>query len=81
MDPWQATNINAGRTNSHQRAIPVAVNGQLHGRHWGISWPPTHQLEIIMTCWRAIEELAELPGPFIYAATRTRLRKLDLDLA
>jgi hypothetical protein len=34
-----------------------------------------HQLEIIVTQWRRFEELAELPGPWLYMATRTSLRK------
>ena len=34
------------------------------------------QLEVVMTQWRRIEELAELPGPFIYTATRTVLKKV-----
>lgn len=31
------------------------------------------QLELVMTQWRAIEKLADLPGPFVYAAYRTAL--------
>jgi hypothetical protein len=34
------------------------------------------QLEIVMTQWRRIEGLLELPGPLIYTATRTTLRKV-----
>jgi hypothetical protein len=34
------------------------------------------QLEVVMTQWRRIEELWELPGPFIYTATRTVLKKV-----
>ncbi len=34
------------------------------------------QLEVVMTQWRRIEDLANLPGPFIYTATRTLLRKI-----
>ncbi len=33
------------------------------------------QLEIVMTQWRQIEALHGLPGPFIYTATRSSLRK------
>lgn len=33
------------------------------------------QLEIIVTQWRRFERLAELPGPWLYRATRTSLRK------
>jgi hypothetical protein len=34
------------------------------------------QLETVMTQWRKIEELATLPGPFIYTAARTTLAKI-----
>ena len=37
------------------------------------------QLEVFMRQWRAIEALLAEPGPFIYSATRTRLRPVDLD--
>jgi hypothetical protein len=40
---------------------------------------PWDQLEVVMSRWREIEGLLDEPGPFIYAATRTRLRKLDID--
>jgi uncharacterized protein with PIN domain len=33
------------------------------------------QLEIVMCQWRSIEARLEEPGPWVYAATRTRLRK------
>jgi PIN like domain len=33
------------------------------------------QLEIIVSQWRRFEELAEAPGPWLYMATRTALRK------
>jgi len=36
------------------------------------------QLEILMRRWRAIEELADQAGPFIYTATRTALKRVDL---
>lgn len=36
------------------------------------------QLEVVMCQWRAIEGCLDQPGPFIYAATRTKLRKIDL---
>ena len=36
------------------------------------------QLEVFMTQWRQIEALLGLPGPFIYSATRTTLRPVDL---
>ena len=36
------------------------------------------QLEVVMAQWRAIDALLSQPGPFIYSATRTRLRPVDL---
>jgi PIN like domain len=37
-----------------------------------------NQLEVLMCQWRAIERRREESGPFIYSATRTRLRQVDL---
>jgi len=34
------------------------------------------QLEVLMTQWRGIEDLQELPGPFVYEAYRTSLTKI-----
>ena len=36
------------------------------------------QLEVLMCQWRRIERLADLPGPFIYRASRTRLGPVPL---
>jgi hypothetical protein len=36
------------------------------------------QLEIVMIQWRAITRLLAEPGPFIYTATRTSLKTVDL---
>jgi len=36
------------------------------------------QLEIVMTQWRAIDAATNEVGPFIYAATRSRLRPIEL---
>ena len=36
------------------------------------------QLEIVMSRWRDIAALVDTPGPFIYSATRTRLRRISL---
>lgn len=36
------------------------------------------QLEVFMSRWRAIEGCLKEPGPFIYTATRTTFRKVDL---
>lgn len=36
------------------------------------------QLEVLMSQWRAIERCLEENGPFIYSATRTTFRLIDL---
>lgn len=36
------------------------------------------QVEVFMTRWRNIEALFDQPGPFIYVASRSRLRAIDL---
>jgi PIN like domain len=36
------------------------------------------QLEVFMNQWRAITARLDDPGPFIYAATRTTFRKIDI---
>ncbi len=36
------------------------------------------QLEVFMSQWRAIERLVAEPGPFIYSATRTTLRRMNI---
>ncbi len=37
-----------------------------------------NQLEVLMSQWRGIESLLGEPAPFIYRATRTRLRAIPL---
>jgi hypothetical protein len=37
-----------------------------------------NQLEVLFAQWRAIEPLRERAGPFIYAATRSGLRSIEL---
>jgi hypothetical protein len=37
-----------------------------------------HQLEVLMCQWRKIEALLQRPGPFIYIATRTTLRRAEI---
>jgi len=50
----------------------VALGGQdAHG-----TW---HQLEVLLTQWRAIETVADDAGPFIYNALRSGLRRIALD--
>jgi hypothetical protein len=39
--------------------------------NWGL-------LEVVVTQWRHLESAAEEPGPFIYAVTRSGLRRLSL---
>jgi hypothetical protein len=41
----------------------------------GTTWA---QLELVMMQWRNIEAKVDEPGPFIYAASRSRLRPIDL---
>ena len=36
------------------------------------------QLEVLMCQWRRVEAMLEEKGPFIYALTRTRLRRIEL---
>jgi hypothetical protein len=47
----------------------------LSGKDARTTWD---QLEVVMNQWRAIERLLDIPGPFIYTATRTALRAVDL---
>jgi hypothetical protein len=49
----------------------VALSSADAGNKWA-------QLEVVMSRWRDIEKLLELPGPFIYTATRTSLEEVDL---
>jgi hypothetical protein len=39
------------------------------------------QLEVFMSRWRQIEAAASEAGPFIYVASRTVFRSIDLDTA
>jgi hypothetical protein len=41
---------------------------RLDTRHELTKWL---QLEIVVTQWRRIEEIADLPGPWVYRASRT----------
>lgn len=47
----------------------------LAARDAGSTWG---QLEVLMRQWRAIERLLDQPGPFVYTATRTTLRPINL---
>jgi hypothetical protein len=47
----------------------------LAGREARGTW---EQLEILLCRWRDVAPLLELPGPFIYSATRASLRAVDL---
>jgi hypothetical protein len=61
--------IAAVRDNS---AKMVALSGQDARDTWA-------QLEIVMTQWRRVEELAYLSGPFIYSTSRSTFRAVALD--
>lgn len=50
----------------------VALGGSDATNNWT-------QLEVVFKQWRQLEQLVDEPGPFIYVATRSGLRKLDLD--
>lgn len=50
----------------------VALSGDHAGSTWG-------QLEVVMRRWDRIEDLLEADGPFIYLASRTVWRPLDLN--
>lgn len=41
----------------------------------GTKWA---QLEVFMSRWRDVERVLDEPGPFIYSATRSGFRRLDL---
>ena len=47
----------------------VALSSSDAGSTWG-------QLEVVMTQWRQIEALLEVPGPLVYSASRTVLAKV-----
>ena len=49
----------------------IALSSADAGTLWG-------QLEVLMTRWRSIEELSEVPRPFVYRASRTVLTRVDL---
>jgi hypothetical protein len=49
----------------------VNLTAQTAGSTWG-------QLEVVMRHWRAIDELQEQPGPFIYRASLSKLDPIDL---
>ncbi len=60
--------IAAVKTNN---ARMVALSGDEARGTW-------QQLEVLMRNWRALEDLTGRAGPFIYTATRSRLRAVDL---
>ncbi|MCW2759598.1 MAG: hypothetical protein JWO46_3344 [Nocardioidaceae bacterium] len=65
-------NPNERRVVRETGARMVALSGMDAPNKWG-------QLELLMSRWRKIEELLDEPGPFIYLASRSGLRRLDLD--
>lgn len=50
-------------------ARPVTISSKEKLDNW-------HLLEVVMTQWRRIEGVAQLPGPFIYGATRTSFTEI-----
>jgi hypothetical protein len=60
--------IRAVQTSGARMIAPAGVDA-------GGTW---EQLETLMNQWRAIEKRLVEPGPFIYTATRTTLRPVDL---
>jgi hypothetical protein len=50
----------------------VALNRKDAANKWG-------QLEVFMTRWRDIEDLASQAGPFIWRASRTAMTRIPLD--
>jgi len=72
--------ITRDRRISQRTAEKNAVR-QAKGRHIAIvSREPLKKfdiLEVVICQWRKIEELTQLPGPFIYGITRTTVRKID----
>jgi hypothetical protein len=48
----------------------------LSSRDAGSTWL---QLEVVMSQWRRIEDLAEIDGPFIWRASRSGLAKVPLE--
>ncbi len=60
--------IDAVRNND---ARMVALNGRDTVGTW-------NQLEVLMRNWRSIEHVRDERGPYIYAATRTTFRRIDI---
>jgi hypothetical protein len=54
---------------SNARMFAITSAEQLD--KWGL-------LEVVVYQWRAMEQAATEPGPYIYTVTRTSLRKIDL---
>lgn len=55
----------------HHSARLVVLTSADAGTDWG-------QLEVLMTQWRRIERLYEVPGPLIYRASRSSLQAVEL---
>jgi hypothetical protein len=63
-----SSEIDAVRTNGARMIV-------LSSREAIDTW---HQLEVVMSVWRQIERCCEQPGPYIYTATRSGLRAVNL---
>ncbi|MFD8492425.1 hypothetical protein [Amycolatopsis sp. NPDC059657] len=57
----------------HRVRMVVLAGADAHGKF--------EQLEVVMCRWRDIEKCLDVPGPFIYQASRTRFTPVDLDKA
>lgn len=64
-------NIAERRAIKDARGRMVALAGREAGTIWA-------QLEILLSRWRSIEDLANLPGPFAYRASRSALSAVEL---
>ena len=65
-------NIAERRAVRESGAKMVALAGKDAVTRWG-------QLELVMRYWSRIAALADHPGPFIYLASRSGMRRLSLD--
>lgn len=55
------------------RARMFAITSEESLDAWGL-------LEVVVTQWRRMEEVAEKPGPYIYAVTRSGVREIRLTM-
>ncbi len=70
-----------GKIQEHRRELAaVRENGaRMVALDTSQAYGTFEQLEIVMCRWRQITDLLEHAGPFIYVASRTRLRRVPLE--